>query len=83
MKYILWKDAEIGKYCMSPVKEDINIQDLVKWLKKEMAGFTYPRVLEEKINRYRGNEVEFIAKNEMIDCFQSGKKIHSFYYDMV
>ncbi|MCM3155590.1 hypothetical protein M3611_26725 [Priestia megaterium] len=83
MNYILWKDKIIGKYCITKVEGVEDIDKLIKWLKKEMAGFAYPRRVEELVKSYRGNKVEFIDKLELIDCFKSGKNIHSFYYDLI
>lgn len=82
MKYILWKDTVIGKYCLTPVEVE-DPQDLIKWLKKEMAGFAYPRIVENYLKTYRGKEVVFIPSLELQDCYKTGKSIHSFYYDYI
>lgn len=83
MKYILWKDKIIDSYCITQVEGVEEIDKLIKFLKKEMAGFAYPRVVEELVKSYRGNKVELIDNLELIDCFKSGKNIHSFYYDLI
>lgn len=83
LTYILWKDKILGKYCITKVEGVEDIDKLIKWLKKEMAGFTYPRQVEELVKSYRGNKVTYIYSLELIDCFKSGKKIHSFYFDMI
>lgn len=82
-KYLLWKDKVIGKYCITKLEGIDNEEGLVKWLKKEMAGFAYPRLVDNLVKTYRGNPVEYIHKMEMIDCWKSGKNIHSFYYDKI
>jgi hypothetical protein len=82
MTYILWKDNVIGEYCQTPARVE-DTTKLIAWLKENMPGFTYPRTGSRKVKSYRGNPVEFIPKLEYIDCFISGKSIHSFYYDLV
>lgn len=83
MTYILWKDKILEKYCITKVEGVEDIDKLIKWLKKEMAGFTYPRVKNELVKAYRGHKVHYVSSVELIDCFKSGKKIHSFYFDMI
>jgi hypothetical protein len=82
-KFLVWKDKEIDKYCITKLEGVSNEQDLIKWLKKEMAGFTYPRIEHNFLKTYRGQPVAFIHKLELIDCYKKGKNIHSFYYDMI
>lgn len=83
-RFIIWKDKVIGKYCITPIKgEEEEIGKLINWLKKEMAGFSYPRLVDNLVKTYRGKPVEYIHKLELIECYESGKNIHSFYYDKI
>jgi ribosomal protein L29 len=83
--YLFWNDKEIGKYCITPLESMTReeLEKMIKWLKKEMAGFTFPKVTHEMVKSYRGKKVEYIAKLEYIDCYKSGKSIHDYFYDLI
>lgn len=59
------------------------IDPIINFLRKEMAGFTYPRLKDQPIKAYKGHDVKFIPRLELIDCFHSGKTIANFYRDFL
>lgn len=79
----MWKDKIMEGYYIAPIGEIEETDKLIRWLKREMAGFTYPRVMEEVVKRYRGNKVTFINSLELVDCYKSGKQIKAFYIDLI
>lgn len=81
--FLVWNDGIIGKTCITPLKdEDLkDIDGLIEFLRKEMAECSKFRVTDKPMKTYRGQEVHFIPRLELIDAYYSGKSIAQFYRD--